>query len=79
MAENETEFAGGLVMHSLAETEELAQRIATGLAAGDTNALEGDLGAGKTSLARAILRALGETGEMPSRTSRSSSIMRRRG
>jgi tRNA threonylcarbamoyl adenosine modification protein YjeE len=54
------------VVHSLAETEALARRIAAGLAVGDTIALEGDLGAGKTTLARAILRALGETGEVPS-------------
>jgi tRNA threonylcarbamoyl adenosine modification protein YjeE len=59
-------FAGGLVAHSLADTENLARRIASGLRAGDTLALEGDLGAGKTTLARAILRELGVTGAIPS-------------
>ncbi|MGH6878311.1 MAG: tRNA (adenosine(37)-N6)-threonylcarbamoyltransferase complex ATPase subunit type 1 TsaE [Rhizomicrobium sp.] len=59
-------FAGSTVVRSLAETEEFGRRIAARLAAGDTIALEGDLGAGKTTLARAILRALGVTGEVPS-------------
>ena len=66
MAENAAGFAGGLVVRGLSGTEALAQRIAAGLAAGDTVALEGELGAGKTTLVRAILRALGETGEVPS-------------
>jgi len=52
--------------YGLPETEELGRRIASFLTAGDTIALEGDLGAGKTTLARAILRALGVTGEVPS-------------
>jgi len=51
---------------NLAETEDLARRIAPGLRLGDTVALKGELGAGKTTLARAILRALGEEGEVPS-------------
>ncbi|MFW2830203.1 tRNA (adenosine(37)-N6)-threonylcarbamoyltransferase complex ATPase subunit type 1 TsaE [Sphingomonas sp. ID0503] len=40
--------------------------IAEHLRAGDVIALEGDLGAGKTSLARGILAGLGVTGDMPS-------------
>jgi len=51
-----------------AATEALGARIAAGLEIGDAVALEGDLGAGKTTLARAILRALGVTEEVPSPT-----------
>lgn len=43
-------------------------RIAQHLRAGDVVALEGGLGAGKTTLARAILTALGHEGEVPSPT-----------
>lgn len=43
-------------------------RIAQKLRAGDVVALEGGLGAGKTTLARAILAALGHAGEVPSPT-----------
>jgi tRNA threonylcarbamoyl adenosine modification protein YjeE len=46
----------------------LGARIAASLAAGDAVALEGDLGAGKTTLARAILKALGVEGAVPSPT-----------
>jgi tRNA threonylcarbamoyl adenosine modification protein YjeE len=55
-----------LVIRDHQETEALGSRIAASLKVGDTVALEGDLGAGKTTLARAILRALGVAGEVPS-------------
>ncbi|MFN3457214.1 MAG: tRNA (adenosine(37)-N6)-threonylcarbamoyltransferase complex ATPase subunit type 1 TsaE [Novosphingobium sp.] len=49
-----------------AASEALAQRIAVQLQAGDVVALSGGLGAGKTTLARAIIAALGHEGEVPS-------------
>lgn len=50
----------------LAATQALGQRIAASLRAGDVVALSGGLGAGKTTLARAIIAALGHQGEVPS-------------
>lgn len=50
----------------LAASRELAGRIACDLRAGDVVALSGGLGAGKTTLARAIIAALGHDGEVPS-------------
>ena len=49
-------------------TRALGARIARGLGVGDIVALEGDLGAGKTALARAILNALGVREAVPSPT-----------
>lgn len=46
----------------------LGARIAASMRAGDVIALSGPLGAGKTTLARAILRAAGHAGEVPSPT-----------
>lgn len=66
MAEKSSGFQGSILVRSLAETEDMARRIAPGLRVGDTVALQGALGAGKTTLARAILRALGVEGEVPS-------------
>ena len=50
----------------LAATEALGARIAAALRPGDVVALSGGLGAGKTTLARAIIAALGHVGEVPS-------------
>lgn len=50
----------------LAAMARFGERIAAGVRPGDVIALSGDLGAGKTTLARAILRALGHRGEVPS-------------
>lgn len=50
----------------LAATGALAARLAEAVRPGDVIALEGGLGAGKTTLARGILAALGHRGEVPS-------------
>jgi tRNA threonylcarbamoyl adenosine modification protein YjeE len=51
-----------------AETARLGAILARHFAQGDVIALKGDLGSGKTTLARAILAALGHKGEVPSPT-----------
>ncbi len=51
-----------------AETLAFGARLAQGLAPGMTVYLEGDLGAGKTTLVRGVLRALGHGGRVKSPT-----------
>jgi tRNA threonylcarbamoyladenosine biosynthesis protein TsaE len=60
------EFETSLFLNDEAATKILGARIAEGLKPGDLVALSGELGAGKTSLARAILHHLGVTEEVPS-------------
>jgi tRNA threonylcarbamoyladenosine biosynthesis protein TsaE len=48
-----------MILASLEETEALGVRLAGALRPGDVVALSGELGAGKTTLARGILRGLG--------------------
>lgn len=57
-----------LTLASEAETRNLAAALAVVLRPGDTIALHGDLGAGKSTLARGLLQALGWPGEVPSPT-----------
>ncbi len=57
-----------LNLQNEAETIKLGKTLAPLLEKGDTIALEGPLASGKTTLARAILRELGETGQIPSPT-----------
>ena len=57
-----------IVLSDEAATAALGARIAATLARGSVVALKGDLGAGKTTLARAILRALGVDEVVPSPT-----------
>jgi tRNA threonylcarbamoyladenosine biosynthesis protein TsaE len=52
----------------LAAMDGFGARIAVQLRPGDVVALSGGLGAGKTTLARAIIAALGHLGEVPSPT-----------
>jgi tRNA threonylcarbamoyl adenosine modification protein YjeE len=61
-------FTMPMLLADLAATEALGARIAAGLGIGDAVALQGDLGAGKTTLARAILRALAVAENVPSPT-----------
>ena len=50
-----------LITHCAAETRELGTRLAGELEAGDVILLEGELGAGKSELARGIAKGLGVT------------------
>jgi tRNA threonylcarbamoyl adenosine modification protein YjeE len=68
MAQISETFRREFALPDLGATARLGGRIAGGLQTGDAVALWGDLGAGKTTLARAILQALGVTEEVPSPT-----------
>jgi len=61
-------FETHLTLDDETVTAALGARIAAALRPGDVVALSGDLGAGKTALARAILWALGVMGHVPSPT-----------
>ena len=56
------------VTHHETETRRLGERLGALLRAGDVVLLAGDLGAGKSVLARGIARGQGVTGAMPSPT-----------
>jgi tRNA threonylcarbamoyl adenosine modification protein YjeE len=68
MAQTSETFRGEFPLPDLGATTRLGVAIAHGLKPGDAVALWGDLGAGKTTLARAILQALGITENVPSPT-----------
>ena len=68
MAENPDTYRGQFPLPDLAATDRLGGAIADGMIAGDAVALWGDLGAGKTTLARAILKTLGVAEDVPSPT-----------
>lgn len=55
-----------MVLDSVEMTENLGRKLGTELRPGDIVALSGPLGAGKTVLARGILRGLGFDGDVPS-------------
>lgn len=55
-----------LILASLADSQALGARLAALARPGDVIALSGELGAGKTSIARGLLAALGLEGEAPS-------------
>lgn len=57
-----------IALPDLPAIEAFGARIARALRPGDVVALSGGLGAGKTTLARAIIAALGHSGEVPSPT-----------
>ena len=57
-----------VALPDLAASAALGARIAEALRPGDVVALSGEVGAGKTTLARAILAELGHEGEVPSPT-----------
>jgi tRNA threonylcarbamoyladenosine biosynthesis protein TsaE len=55
-----------MILADEAATQAFGAALATALRPGDVVTLCGPLGAGKTTLARGLVHALGETGEVPS-------------
>lgn len=55
-----------MILRGAGETEAVGARLAAVVRPGDVIALSGPLGAGKTSVARGLLAALGLEGEAPS-------------
>ena len=55
-----------IITRSAEETRALGARLARALKPGDTLTLRGDLGAGKSELARGVARGLGVSGPVPS-------------
>ena len=55
-----------IALPDLSAVDKFGAKIAARLRVGDVVALSGGLGSGKTTLARAILSALGHAGEVPS-------------
>ena len=68
MAEIAEIYRESIALPDLSATARLGAGIAARLRAGDCVALWGDLGAGKTTLARAILHGLGVAEDVPSPT-----------
>ncbi len=66
MTTDSQRFSCRFRLENLEDTAALGARIARALVKGDAVALHGDLGAGKTALARTILLALGAQGPLPS-------------
>jgi tRNA threonylcarbamoyladenosine biosynthesis protein TsaE len=59
---------GQFQSNNAAETEAIGAKLAAALAPGDVVLIEGELGAGKTTLVRGAARALGVTGPVTSPT-----------
>lgn len=55
-----------MITHSAEETRTLGKKLSRHLQAGDVVLLQGDLGAGKSEMARGIARGLGIMGPVPS-------------
>jgi tRNA threonylcarbamoyladenosine biosynthesis protein TsaE len=55
-----------MILRDAAATDAIGRALAGSLRAGDVVTLSGTLGAGKTSIARGVLSALGLAGEAPS-------------